>query len=175
MRYLAFKKKNALHYPIKIWRTDTTTEVAIYQGERGHNPQLDFIVKYKEENKRLRTPSHTHWIVDLLVKGERGKKELSLYINDMIDVYDSAEPFKTIEHRDNYELRYPQQMVSKHSILQGKGYYSVETITSFIELFSICEKQTPDAFMFRGLLTLLKDYSEGKKDFYQIVGLSKRV
>jgi hypothetical protein len=42
-------------------------------------------------------------------------------------------------------------------------------------LFSKCEKQTTDAFMFRGLLTLIKEYCEGTKDFYQIVGYSKRV
>jgi hypothetical protein len=29
--------------------------------------------------------------------------------------------------------------------------------------------------MFRGLLTLVKEYCDGKKDFYQIVGYSKRV
>jgi hypothetical protein len=66
-------------------------------------------------------------------------------------------------------------MVTKHSQLQGLGYYSIETLTSFIELFSKCEKQSDDAFMFRGLLSLVKEYCEGKKDFYQIVGLSKRV
>jgi hypothetical protein len=44
-----------------------------------------------------------------------------------------------------------------------------------IELFIKCEKQTKDAFMFKNLLTLVKDYCEGKKDFYQIVSYSKRV
>ena len=29
--------------------------------------------------------------------------------------------------------------------------------------------------MFRNLLVLVKEYCEGKKDFYQIVGYSKRV
>jgi hypothetical protein len=29
--------------------------------------------------------------------------------------------------------------------------------------------------MFRGLLMLVKEYCEGRKDFYQIVGYSKRV
>jgi len=42
-------------------------------------------------------------------------------------------------------------------------------------LFSLCEKQSTGAFMFRGLLALVKEYCEGKKDFYQIVGYSKRV
>jgi hypothetical protein len=175
MRHLTYNKGGKTHSPIKYWRTDGVTEVAIYQGSRGENPELDFIVKYKEEGKRLRTPSHTHWIVDLLVKSEVSKQNLLSYIEDMIKIYDETKPFNNIEERNNYTLKYPTKMVSKHSTLQGHGYYSIETLTSFIELFSICEKQSIGAFMFRGLLTLIKEYCEGKKDFYQIVGYSKRV
>jgi len=175
MKHLTYNKGGKTHTPIKHWKTDNVTEVAIYQGERGENPELDFVVKYKEENKRLRTPSHTHWIVDLLVKSEVSKVNLLSFINDMIKIYDETTPFKSVEERNGYTLKFPTQMVTKHATLQGHGYYTIETLTSFIELFSICEKQSSDAFMFRGLLTLVKEYCEGKKDFYQIVGFSKRV
>jgi hypothetical protein len=175
MRHLQFNKQGVTHFPIKYWRTDGVTEVAIYQGSRGENPELDFIVKYKEEGKRLRTPSHTHWIVDLLVKSEVSKDNLLSFINDMITIYDDTTPFNSIEERNNYVLKYPVRMVTKHSTLQGHGYYSIETLVSFIELFSLCEKQSTGAFMFRELLTLIKEYCEGRKDFYQIVGYSKRV
>lgn len=175
MKHLTFKKNGEPVSPIKFWKTDSITEVAIYQGSRGENPELDFIVKYKEENKRLRTPTHTHWIVDLLVKFESNKSNLYDYIEEMISIYDKTEPFKSIEERRNYELVYPNRLATKYSILQGRGYYSVETLTTMIELFSLCEKQNTGAYMFRGLLTLVKDYCEGKKDFYQIVGYSKRV
>jgi hypothetical protein len=175
MKHLEFNKKGVTHKPIKYWKTDNVTEVAIYQGSRGERPDLDFIVKYREEGKRLRTPSHTHWIFDLLVKGESNKTELLRYVNDMIKLYDETTPFKSIEERNGYTLKQPILMTSKYSVLQGRGYYSIETLTSFIELFSKCEKQSTDAFMFRRLLTLVKEYCEGKKDFYQIVGFSKRV
>lgn len=175
MKHLQFNKKGVTHSPIKHWKTDSVTEVAIYQGSRGENPELDFIVKYREEGKRLRTPSHTHWIVDMLIKSESSKSNLLSFVNDMIDIYDNSTPFQSFEERNNYELKYPNRMVGRHKVLQGYGYYSIQTLTAFIELFSKCEKQTTDAFMFRGLLTLVKDYCEGKKDFYQIVGLSKRV
>lgn len=175
MKHLHFNKKGFNHSPIKFWKTDNVTEVAIYQGERGERPDLDFIVKYKEEGKRLRTPSHTHWIVDMLVKGEVNKSILLEYINDMITLYDETTPFTTVEERNNYMLRKPTLMESKYRVLQGHGYYSMGTLTSFIELFSKCEKQATGAFMFRGLLNLIKEYCEGTKDFYQIVGYSKRV
>lgn len=51
MKHLTFKKKGVEHTPIKVWKTDFVTEVAIYQGDRGQNPELDFVVKYKEEGK----------------------------------------------------------------------------------------------------------------------------
>jgi hypothetical protein len=175
MSKLNYTRKGVTHNPIKYWKTDYVTEVAIYQGSRGENPELDFIVKYKEESKRLRTPSHTHWIVDLLVKSEYSKELLSSYIDDMINIYDETTPFKSVEDRDSYKLKYVSAIASKYNRLNGHGYYTIETLTSFIELFSICEKQATGAFMFRGLLTLVKEYCEGKKDFYQIVGYSKRV
>lgn len=179
MKHLTFKKKGVEYTPIKVWKTDIVTEVAIYQGNRGTNPELDFVVKYKEEGKRLRTPSHTHWIVDLLVKGSKGtvhkKTNLLNYVNDLIKIYDESVRFESHDERINYQLKYPKLMVAKHLNLQGQGYYSIETLTAFVELFSKCEKQSTGAFMFRGLLTLVKEYCEGKKDFYQIVGFSKRV
>ena len=173
MKHLEFNKKGINHKPIRHWKTDNVTEVAIYQGERGERPDLDFIVKYKEEGKRLRTPSHTHWIVDMLVKAEVNKPVLLEYVNDMIELYDESKPFQSVEERNNYTLVQPQ--ITKYSVLEGHGYYSVGTLTAFIVLFSKCEKQATGAFMFRGLLTLVKEYCEGTKDFYQIVGYSKRV
>jgi hypothetical protein len=175
MKHLEFNKKGVNYKPIKHWKTDNVTEVAIYQGSRGERPDLDFIVKYKEEGKRLRTPSHTHWIVDLLVKAEANKSVLLEYVDDMIKLYDETTPFTTVKERISYDLRKPNLMVSKYRVLQGHGYYSIETLTTFIELFSKCEKQSTGAFMFRGLLTFVKQYCEGTKDFYQIVGYSKRV
>jgi hypothetical protein len=175
MKELCFNKKGVNYTPLQYWTTDKDTKVAIYQGSRGENPDLDFIVKYKEKGKRLRTPSHTHWIVDLLVKAEYNKNLLSSYVTDLINVYDETTPFTNVEERDTYELTKMNDMEDKYWLLNGHGYYSVKTLTSLVELFSKCEKQSTGAFMFKTLLELVKDYCEGKKDFYQIVGYSKRV
>jgi hypothetical protein len=93
----------------------------------------------------------------------------------MIQLYDGTTPFQSIGEMQQYQLKFPVLMDTKYSVLQGHGYYSIQTLTAFIELFSKCEKQTTGAFMFRELLALVKEYCEGKKDFYQIVGYSKRV
>jgi hypothetical protein len=175
MKQLNYNRKGEFHTPLTYWQTDDKTNIAIYQGVRGENPELDFIVKYKEEGKRLRTPSHTHWIVDLLVKAEHDKKLLLSYVNNLILIYENSVPFNSIEERNSYELKHNNVMDLRYNELNGCGYYSISTLTAFIELFSICEKQTTNAFMFKGLLEMVKEYCEGKKDFYQIVGYSKRV
>ena len=106
IKELTYKKRGEdIHYPpLRYYTMGDKTLVAFYQGFRGGNPELDFIVKYKEKGKRLRTPSHTHWIVDLLVKSERNKEMVGRYIDDMIEMYENVEPFKTHNERDSYEL-----------------------------------------------------------------------
>ena len=97
------------------------------------------------------------------------------YVNDLIIMYDNTKPFTSVEQRNDYNLVHTLELVRKYNDLNNTGYYSIATLTTFIELFSICEKQTTGAFMFKELLEKVKEYCEGKKDFYQIVGHSKRV
>ena len=175
MKELTFKKKGVVHTPLTYWQIDKDNIIAIYQGGRGARPDLDFIVKHKQVGKKLRTPSHTHWIVDLIAKAQYDKGRVKSYVEDMIKLYDECEPFKTEEERCTYKLQCPTKMWFDHIMLEDRGYYPLQVLTTFIELFSKCEKQTPGAFMFRNLLILVKDYCEGKKDFYQVVGYSKRV
>ena len=170
---MSYKKGGVEHHPLKTWSFEDQTEIGIYQGFRGENPDLDFIVKYKSKGQRLRTPSHTHWIVDLLVKCEYSKEIVGEYVQTMLDYYERTESFNSVDERNNYELSF--YTTFDYNSLNQHGYYSIETLTAFIELFTKCEKQTTDAFMFKTLLELVKDYCDGKKDFYQVVGYSKRV
>jgi len=145
------KGKDVRHNPLKYYVTGDGTAIGIYQGFRGENPDL----------------------VDLLVKCEYSKKIVGEYVQTMLDYYERTEPFNSVDERNNYELLfYP---TFDYDSLNQHGYYSIETLTAFIELFTKCEKQTTGAFMFKTLLQLVKDYCDGKKDFYQIVGYSKRV
>jgi len=57
---LSFKKEGVEYNPINFWNLKDGNTLVIYQGSRGANPELDFIVKYKSNNTRLRAPSHTH-------------------------------------------------------------------------------------------------------------------
>jgi len=176
MGKLQYKIKNGPRVDSLVeYKLSNDTVVAIFQGFRGENPDLDFIVKYKEKDKRLRTPSHTHWIVDLVIKGEINKSGTLELVKELIEMYDDIEPFKTTEERNNYELIYTPEISRDFSWLDGVGLLPIELIATLVELFSKCEKQTTGAFMFKSMLTLTKEYLEGKKDYYQIIGTSKRV
>lgn len=172
---LTFNRNGQHHIPIKFWELEDGNTVVIYQGSRGANPDLDFIVKYKAPNKRLRAPSHTHWIVDLIIKSKFGPDDLCSFINEWIHLYDIIEPFKTKEEREDYQLVYKNYFTEKYFTLDNLGEFSVEFVSTLIELFIRCEKQTPNAFMFKNLLLLMKDYCQNKKDFYQVISYSKRV
>ncbi len=70
MEILTYKIKNGPRVEsLNQVKLSDGTIVAIFQGFRGENPDLDFIVKYKDPNQRLRTPTHNRWIVDLVIKG----------------------------------------------------------------------------------------------------------
>ena len=66
-------------------------------------------------------------------------------------------------------------MMGKYFTLTPHGDFSVEFLSVLIELFTKCEKRNEGAYMFKNMLGLVRDYCEGKKDFYQIVSHSKRV
>ena len=85
-----------------------------------------------------------------------------------------TEPNHLVVLKNEMDMSYLYQTFD-YDCLNQHGYYSIETLTAFIELFVRCEKQSTGAFMFRTLLELVKDYCDGKKDFYQIIGYSKRV
>lgn len=172
---LSFTKDGVRHHPLKSWEISNGGYISIYQGSRGANPELDFIVKYREPKSRLRAPSHTHWIVDLLLKYEHAPDDVNSFIGEWLEIYDRLEPFGSVEARNNYEMIYQEYFSEKYMGLENLGAFPIDFISNMIELFIRCEKQTPNAFMFKTLLQLVKDYCDGKKDFYQIVSYSKRV
>ena len=58
MERLQYKIKNGPRVEsVNEFTLNDNTIVAMFQGFRGSYPELDFIVKYKEPIKKLRTPS----------------------------------------------------------------------------------------------------------------------
>lgn len=175
MKKLTFKKNGVEHTPIKYWELDKGVIVAIYQGNRGANPELDYVVKYLSPGKRLRAPSHTHWIVDLLIKAQFNNQLVKDFITSWLGYYEQTRPFYSSYERNNYILMYNFIFKKRFEELNEWGDFNVDFLSALIELFIKCEKQNPNAFMFKNLMKLVLDYCDNKKDFYQIISHSKRV
>ena len=99
--------------PFKVFKITKDIELHLYQGERGPKPHLDFKVKQLEKNKRPRTPSHTHWIMDLILKMEYDKKTTSDFIIFLQEIYDNSKPFKSLKERKEYNLKYLEKAKQK--------------------------------------------------------------
>ncbi|MGC8928559.1 MAG: hypothetical protein ACP5QK_11635, partial [Myxococcota bacterium] len=50
-----------------VYTTKTNVQIGVYPGRKPESP-YDFIVKFREPNKRERTPAHVHLIVEMYVK-----------------------------------------------------------------------------------------------------------
>lgn len=164
-------------FSLKVYPMANGILLGMFQGSRGDRPDLDFILKFLPpgEKRRLRTPSHTHWIVDLLLKYENSPEEVYSFSFFYRKLYDDLQPFETIEERNNYRPFTPAIIQQRFPHLHNKGQYSLEYLAHLIELFIICEKRTEGSFMFRNLLQLMIDYCEGAKDYFQVISNSKRV
>ena len=126
---LNFRKNGLVHTPINKWELIDGNILVIYQGDRGQNPKLDFIVKYRKPNCRLRTPSHTHWIVDLIIKHGFSPNVVKDFVLDWLNLYDIIEPFKTEDERINYELIYKSKRTpTLHDTLQLGEYFARDLI-----------------------------------------------
>ncbi len=145
--------------------------LGMFQGNRGDRPDLDYIVKFLEpgEKRRLRTPKHLHWVVDLIIKKQFHSKEVKNFLLRYLAWYDEIEPFENIADRNSYEPFTPQIIKKSFKKLRVKGTYSLEYLAHIIELFIKCEKRMDDAFMFKDLLQAMVDYCDGKKDYFQIL------
>lgn len=151
--------------------------LGMFQGSRGSRPDLDFILKFLTPglHSRLRTPAHTHWIVDLLLKYQSEPAIVRNFVIYYRQQYNLIQPFETIEERNNYIPYSPQYILTNFQALNHAGTLSIEFLANLIELFIKCEKRTVNAFMFRGLLQMMVDYCEGRKDYFQVISHSRHV
>ncbi|HII39184.1 TPA: hypothetical protein HA318_04255 [Candidatus Micrarchaeota archaeon] len=151
----------------KEFLTKKGVVIGVFQGRRGANSDLDIIVKYREAGKRVRTPQHLHWAIDLLIKKEHNRTLTLEFVKFLLGMWDKTEPFGNQTQQQECELK----VSTKHNIeqfekLDSYGEYSVEFIAKVLELIMIQEKTgLAKAFMFRNLLQAIYD----EKDIFSIV------
>ena len=130
--------------------------IGIFAGSRGYIADHDIIIKYQEDGKRVRTPKHIHWVIDILIKKEHNRELTLKFLKYLRDMYDRVKGFQSKEDRDNCILtETTHEKLKKFEPLNQYGEYSVEFIGHLIELMIKMEKNMPPekpARVFRELM-----------------------
>jgi len=147
------------------------TAIGVFQGSRGDNPELDTIVKYQESGGRVRTPAHTHWTIDLLIKKSHNKELTKKFIEFLLNMWDEIKPIKSKREqlKSHIKIAVPEKL-KEFEKLNKHGEYTIKFIATIIELLMVQEKTgNEEAFMFRRVLdAIYKD-----KDIFSIVSAAR--
>ncbi len=129
----------------KTHKTKDGTLIGLFQGSRGARPDLDFVVKIliPGSDKKLRPPTHTFWIVDLLLKIPQFKKEVREIIQYYIDYYERTSPFSSVQERNNYQFETIKEITTHYIQLEQPYTLSLDYVAIVIELFCKNEKLPP--------------------------------
>ena len=135
---------------------DNKYTIYVFQGSISEN---DIIVKYSEEGKKMRTPKHIHWAVDLLLKLQAEKELTRSLIKEIKNEWEECKPLESNDEKtlisliDNYiEIT----DVSKYKELDNYGEYDVEFLIVLMTLLMTQEKTNrEDAYMFGKVLDSL--------------------
>lgn len=155
----------------KTYKTKDGTLVGLFQGSRGAKPDIDFVIKIliPGPDKILRPPTHTFWVVDLLLKIPEYKNEVREIVEYYINYYKNTTPFSSVQERNNYQFETVKEITIRYARLDQSYTLSLDYVAMVIELFCKNEKITPGAYMFRNLLLTLRDYIDGKKHYTEVL------
>lgn len=110
----------------KTYVTKDGTLIGLFQGSRGARPDIDFVVKILVPgvNKIMTPPTHTFWVVDLLLKIPQYRKDVREIVQYYIDFYERTTPFAQVfgvEEKDVTKEMRRQAKVINFGILYGMG------------------------------------------------------
>ena len=115
----------------------TTNNINIYI-ERGNKSDYDFIVRYQEPGKRVRTPQHIHIIVDLYRKREAEHHLTNAFVDHIIsNIIKPSVPATSYPPALNV---FDTAQISQFEGLSGISEYSVEFLLVVIELIMLQER-----------------------------------
>lgn len=168
-----FKVKELTYHPIKMFRVNGSTIIAVYKGALS---PLDILIKYRQKLKnkngwsRIRTPKHIHWTVDILMKmqsyGDLTKEFLDFFLN----LWENTIPLKYEVERQSLDLEamlnISKSEIEKFQKLSEKGEYSVRFLILLAKLLMLQEKTNrADAYMFKRVLNGLRQ----EEDLFHIL------
>ncbi len=155
-------------YAIKEIKLKGVT-IGVFEGDRGHIADHDILIKYQEDGKRIRTPKHIHWVIDVLIKKEHNSELTLKFLKYLRDMYDRVNGFCSKEDRTKCEIKETtHDKLKEFEELNDYGEYSIEFIGHLIELMIKMEKNMPPEKPARVFKELI-DSMIAKKEIFSIV------
>ena len=119
-----------------VYATMENVRFEVYPGSKRQSP-YDFIVKFREPNKRERTPAHVHLIVEMYVK-HAYNPSLSLKLRDhILTMLNQIEPVTSFPPTLQF---FKPEHIEPFKELDKVGEFTVEFLLVAIELVAIQEK-----------------------------------
>jgi hypothetical protein len=154
-------KVRRLHEDDLVYTTKANVQIGVYPGRKPESP-YDFIVKFREPDKRERTPAHVHLIIEMYVKYAHNSS-LTLKLKEhILTMLRSIKPIDSFP--PNLQFFKPEH-IEPFKDLDKVGEFTVEFLLVVTELMAIQEKTNyPE-----GSLTesLYEDF--GVKDRFQVI------
>lgn len=141
--------------------------IYVFQGTLS---KFDILIKYRKDNKRIRTPKHIHWVVDILMKMQ-GKEILTKqYLKSIQNCWIACVPLanndfdtlKALIENGEKEIE-----IEQYYDLNAFGEYDVEFLYVLMELLAVQEKTNrSDAYMFG---KIIEELLEADRDIFKII------
>lgn len=137
---------------------------------QGNLSQFDIVIKYKKDGKRIRTPKHIHWVVDVLMKMQGNEALTKRYLIAIQNCWNTCIPlanndFPTL--KDLIENGEEDIEITQFLDLNVFGEYDVEFLYVLMELLAVQEKTNrADAYMFGNII---EELLEADRDIFKII------
>ena len=145
------------------------TDYIIYVFQ-GNLSQFDIVIKYRKDGKRIRTPKHIHWVVDILMKMQGNETITKKYLLAIQNCWNTCVPltnndFSTL--KSLIESGENDMDIEQYFVLNEFGEYDVEFLYVLMELLAVQEKTNrADAYMFGNIIDELL---EADRDIFKII------
>jgi len=172
---MRFKRDGKEHCSIKEIQLSDGTVIGVFEGNRGADPDCDILIKYQEKGKRLRTPKHIHWVIDLLIKKEHDRKLTLKFMKYLRSMYEDVEQFRSKADRKKCVLcETTKEKLKPFQALNKYGEYKVDFIGHLIELMIKMEKNTPPEKPARVFKELM-DAMIAEKEIFVVVSKATQI
>ena len=137
---------------------------------QGNLSQFDIVIKYKKDGKRIRTPKHIHWVVDILMKMQGNEALTKRYLVSIQNCWNTCVPLTNNDFDTLKSLIEDGESdieIEQYFALNAFGEYDVEFLYVLMELLAVQEKTNrADAYMFGNII---EELLETDRDIFKII------